>query len=91
MRSDPKTLLQRHDGLTHSELKTVTSHVQREDGEWVLNTLMVEGSDVPFRYRRKKRYRDLKGARVNLTYYPETVQVGGLEFETMKVVRIARA
>ena len=49
---------------------------------------MLQGCDVPFKYKRKKKYRDLQGASVNLTYYPESEQVAGMEFEFMKVVRI---
>ncbi|PPC77826.1 hypothetical protein C4K68_08580 [Pokkaliibacter plantistimulans] len=86
-----KQLLQTHSNLIHSEDRKVTSHVQRDDGEWYLNTLMVEGCDVPFKYRRKEHYRCLKGARVNLTYYPETETVAGMEFEFMKVVRIRQS
>ena len=33
-------------------------------------------------------YRDIKGQRVNLTYYPVMEKVAGLDFEYMKVVRI---
>lgn len=67
---------------------TVVSHVQRKSDEWFLNTLMIDGYDVPFKYKRTKRYKDLKGQRVNLTYYPETETVAGMEFEIMKVVRV---
>jgi hypothetical protein len=81
-----KTVL--HPGLTHSEEMKVASHVQREKDEWIINTLMIEGYDVPFKYRRKKRYQDLKGARVNLTYYPDTETVAGIQMEVMAVVRI---
>ena len=49
---------------------------------------MIEGCDVPFKYKRKKPYKDLKGQRVNLTYYAATEMVAGIEFEVMKVVRI---
>ena len=66
----------------------VTSHVQRNDGDWILNTIMVEGYDVPFRYKRKQAYKSIKGQRVNLTYYPSSETVGGVEFEVMNVVRI---
>ncbi|MDH2433661.1 hypothetical protein QCD60_13900 [Pokkaliibacter sp. MBI-7] len=90
-KSSLKKLLQTHSQLIHSEEQKVLSHVQRIDGEWVINTLMVEGCDVPFRYRRARQYRNLKGARVNLTYYPETETVAGLEFEFMKVVRIRQS
>lgn len=69
----------------------VISHVQRKKGDWVLNTIMLDGYDVPFRYQRKREYRSLKGARVNLTYYAESTAVGGIEFETMKVVRIKKS
>jgi len=66
----------------------VTSHVQREDGDWIINTVMVEGHDVPFKYKRKKRYNSLESQRVNMTYYPGTEQIAGMEFEVMNVVRI---
>jgi len=49
---------------------------------------MIEGYDVPFRYKRKKKYKDLKGQLVNLTYYPVTENVAGFELESMKVVRV---
>lgn len=88
MRSDADKLLRRHQQLTHSQMLKVTSHVQRRDGEWIINTLMVEGHEVPFRFRRKQPYKNLQGQRVNLTYYPVTEQIGGLDFEIMKVVRI---
>ena len=52
---------------------------------------MLEGYDVPFKYNRKKQYRTLKGALVNLTYYPQSELVAGMEFEYMKVVRIRRS
>lgn len=87
-RSPVDKLLDQHQSLTHSEMLRVTSHVQRADGNWLLNTLMIEGQEVPFRFRRKKAYQNLKGARVNMTYYPVTETVAGLEFEYMKVVRI---
>ena len=91
MQTEPEKLLKRHPGLVHSEGMKVTSHVQREEGEWIVNTLMVEGRDVPFRYKRKRPYRSLRGARVNLTYYPATVSVAGMEMEVMNVVRIRRS
>ena len=91
MSSEPARLLKKHPGLTHSEDMKVVSHVQRETGEWILNTLMVEGHDVPFQYKRKKRYKSLAGGRVNLTYYPDPVEVAGLPMERMKVVRVRRA
>ena len=36
----------------------------------------------------RKKYKNLKGARVNLTYYAQIETVAGLDFEFMKVVRI---
>ncbi|ALS99536.1 hypothetical protein [Lacimicrobium alkaliphilum] len=86
-----KQLLEQHPDLTHSEQMKVISHVQREDDEWLVNTLMLEGHDVPFRFKRKKRYRSLQGALVNITYYPETEIVAGMEFEYMKIVRICQS
>lgn len=81
-------LLNIHHKLVHSEMVRVTSHVQRDTKDWVLNTIMIEGCDVPFKYKRKKMYKNIKGQRVNLTYYPVTESVAGIEMETMKVVRI---
>lgn len=86
-----KKYLERHADLVHSDDQKVISHVQRKDGEWIINTVMIEGYDVPFRYKRKKRYKNLEGARVNLTYYPHTEAVAGIDFEVMNVVRIAVA
>lgn len=83
-----KKLLDRHKDLVHSENRKVTSHVQREEGDWIINTVMIEGYDVPFRYKRKQRLRSLAGQRVNLTYYPDSLQVGGFVLEVMNVVRI---
>ena len=88
MVSDVDKMLKRHQKLTHTEMCRVTSHVQRESGEWFINTIMIEGYDVPFRYKRRERYRKLDGQRVNLTYYPITEDVAGMDFEVMKVVRI---
>jgi hypothetical protein len=91
LNTDPDKLIQKHGALTHTDMLKVTSHVQRESGEWILNTVMVEGYEVPFKYKRKKRYKSLEGGRVNMTYYPVTEVVAGMEFELMKVVRIKRA
>ncbi|MDZ7753151.1 MAG: hypothetical protein U5S82_16190 [Gammaproteobacteria bacterium] len=91
MKSESEKLRERHPDLVHTDMAKVTSHVQRVEGEWYVNTLMVEGHEVAFRYKRKKRYRSLQGARVNLTYYPSTVTVAGIEMEVMNVVRIKRS
>ena len=88
MKSDVNKLLKKNERLNQLDSVKVISHVQRESGEWIINTVMLEGYEVPFKYKRQKLYRSLQGARVNLTYYPETEVVAGLEFETMKVVRI---
>lgn len=88
MKSEPEKLLKKHQKLTHSEMMKVVSHVQRETPEWYINTIMVEGYDVPFRFKRKQAYRNLKGQRVNLTYYPTVETVAGMDLEIMKVVRI---
>lgn len=91
MKSEVDKLLERNRQLNHLEMATVVSHVQRETDSWVLNTLVLDGYDVPFRYRRKKRYQSLKGARVNITYYLQTELVAGMEVEVMKVVRLKRS
>ena len=88
MKSEPEKLLAKHKNLVHSERIKVTSHVQREAGEWIINTLMVEGCEVPFKYKRKKKYKNIEDQRVNLTYYPDTESVAGIEMEVMTVVRI---
>jgi hypothetical protein len=89
MKSDPDKLTKKHEQLTHSDEMTVVSHNQREKDEWFINSIMVEGCDVPFKYKRRKKYKQLqKGQRVNLTYYPEQENIAGLTFEFMKVVRI---
>lgn len=88
MKSEPEKLLKKHRELIQSDAMKVGSHIQRNTEDWVLNTLMIEGYDVPFKYKRTKQYKNLKGQRVNLTYYAETESVAGMEFEVMRVVRI---
>jgi len=89
METDPDKLINAHKELIHSEMKKVISHTQREKDGWFINSIMIEDCDVPFKYKRKTQYKKLnKGQRVNLTYYPQTETVAGLNFETMKVVRI---
>lgn len=88
MKSDQQQLLKKRPNLIQSNDKKVVSHVQREENDWVLHTVMIEGCDTPFQFKRQKQYRNLKGARVNLSYYPSTRSVAGMDFEIMKVVRI---
>ncbi len=86
-------LLKKNAQLNQLDLVKVVSHVQRQldEEDWVLNTLMLEGYDVPFQYRRKKMYRSLQAAPVNVTYYADAELVGGLEIEVMRVVRIRKS
>ena len=91
MQSDPTKLVKKHEGLTHSDAVKVVSHVQRDKAEWVLNTVKIEDCEVPYKYKRKQQYKSLKGARVNMTYYPGTEVVAGMDFEIMHVVRIKRS
>ena len=91
VKSDVDKLLEKNRSLNQLDMAKVVSHVQRDEDGWVINTVMLEGYDVPFKYSRKKTYRSLQGARVNLTYYPKVEQVAGIDFETMKVVRIRRS
>ena len=86
--SDPTKLIKKHQELTHSEAVRVISHVQRDKAEWILNTVMIEDCEVPFKFKRKQQYKNLKGARVNITYYPTVEVVAGLDFDIMNVVRI---
>ncbi|MCW8907881.1 MAG: hypothetical protein OQL28_11580 [Sedimenticola sp.] len=88
MPSKVEKLLKKRPGLVQSDRMKVASHVQREAGEWIVNTLMIVGQEVPFVYKRQRCYRSLQGQQVNLTYYPATDCVAGIEFEVMRVVRI---
>lgn len=83
-----KKLVKKHDKLVHSENMKVTSHVQRECDDWIVNTLMLDNLDVPFKYKRKKLYQSMQGQRVNLTYYPDTETIAGFSIEVMSVVRV---
>ena len=89
--SDVKKLLKKHGQLNQLDNVKVESHVQRDKDDWVINTIMLEGYDVPFKYKRKTVYKSLKGSRVNLTFYPETESIAGVVFELMNVVRIRRS
>lgn len=82
-------LLVTHDKLIQTDRIKVTSHVQREQDDWYINTLMLQGYDVPFRYKRKQPYKSLTGQQVNVTYYPaiETV-TASIELEVMNIVRL---
>jgi len=91
MQSDPTKLVKKHQELTHSEMAKVVSHVQRDKDEWIINTVMIEGCEVPFKFKRKQQYQNLKGAVVNITYYPGVEVVAGMNFEIMNVVRIKRS
>lgn len=91
MKHSVDKLVQKHQQLIHTDNIKVTSHIQREAGEWFINTIMIEGYEVPFKYKRKKLYKDLKGQHVNLTYYPKTDNVAGIDIEVMNVVRIRRS
>ena len=81
-------LISQHKELTHSEKVKVASHTQREVDDWYVNTIMIENLLIPFKYKRKKLYQSLIGQRVNITYYPDTELVAGIEMEIMTVVRI---
>ncbi len=91
MKSEVDKLLKKHQQLNQLDSIKVVSHVQRKSSGWILNTILLDGYDVAFKYSRKTVYRSLEGARVNLTYYPQNELIAGLEIETMKVVRIKKA
>lgn len=88
MRSEPDKLLKKHQQLIQTDHQKVSSHVQREKDGWILHTLMIEGCDVPFKFKRIQKYKSLKGQRVNLTYYAAVETVAGLEMDIFNVVRI---
>ncbi len=89
--SDPDKLLKKNDALVHSDGRKVVSHVQRDMDDWIINTLMIEGYEVPFKFKRKDAYKDLSGARVNVTYYPSSESVAGINIEVMNIVRIRKS
>lgn len=86
-----KQLLAENPALVVSEMQKVSSHQQRQVGDWVQNTVMIENSLVPFKYRRMRKQQSLKGAQVDVVYYPEKETIAGIEMEVMKVVRISRS
>lgn len=86
-----KKLLIENEKLVHSRMQKVESHVQRQKDSWIQNTVLLTNYDVPFKYKRQKLYKSLKGAHVDLIYYPSTEQVAGLDFEVMNVVKINRS
>lgn len=86
--SYPEKLIKKHQQLNHTDTLKVCSHVQRKKDDWILHTLMVEGVAAPFKFKRKERYKSLKGQRVNMTYYRTSEIIAGMEIEFMKVVRI---
>lgn len=88
MQTDAEKLVKKHQQLTQSNNCKVISHVQRDTPEWIINTIMIEGYEVPFRFKRKTAYKDITGQRVNLTYYHSKEEVAGIPFEVMNVVRI---
>lgn len=85
---EAKQLIAQHKKLVHTDNIKVISHVQRESDDWYINTLMLEGINVPFKYKRKKLYKNIKGQRVNITYYPDNEKVANFEIEVMRIVRI---
>lgn len=88
MKNDIDKLLNKHQKLIHTNKIKVESHVQREDGDWYINTLMLENISTPFKYKRKQLYKSLQGQRVNITYYIATENVAGFEIDIMNIVRI---
>ncbi len=83
-------LLKKHEKLNHLEGVKVISHIQREKEEWVLHTLMIDGYDVPFKFKRPKKYKSLKDQLVSLIYYTDEETVAGFTIEVMQVVRVKR-
>mgnify|MGYP005646173511 CR=1 FL=1 len=89
--SDPDNLLKKNKALIHSDGLKVVSHVQRNLDDWILNTLMIDGYNEPFKFKRKKGYKDLRGASVNITYYPDSEKIAGFDLEVMHIVRIRKS
>ena len=59
MESDLSKMLKKNEQLNQLDMAKVASHVQREADDWVHNTIMLEDYDVPFKYLRKKLYKNL--------------------------------
>jgi hypothetical protein len=88
MKTDSQKLIKKHKELIHTDNLKVKSHVQREQGDWFVNTLMFEDVDVPFKYKRKQIYKSLINNRVNITYYIGNETIAGFNMEVMNIVRI---
>lgn len=88
MKSESEKLINKHKELIHTDNLNVISHVQREEDDWFINTLMFENIDVPFKYKRKQLYKSLINNRVNVTYYVNKEEVAGFAIEVMNIVRI---
>ncbi len=88
MKDSAEITLQQDNHLVQCQLMQVNSHVQRFNGECILNTLMVDGYDCPFKYCRQYKYQSLTGKQVDLAYYPTVEVIAGLEVDIMKVVRV---
>lgn len=86
-----KKLLAENEKLIESRMQKVESHVQRHHNNWIQNTVLIAGCDVPFKYKRQKMYKSLKGAWVDLIYYAGNEQVAGFSFEMMNVIKINRS
>lgn len=86
-----KKQLLENEHLVHSRRQKVASHVQRQAGKWIQNIVLLEGHDVPFKYKRQKQIKSLKVAFINLIYYPEVEQVAGFDFDVMIVIKITMA
>ncbi len=89
--ADPDKLLKKNRQLIHADMQKVISHVQRETDDWILNTIMIAGQDVPFKFKRKRGYKNLTGASVNITYYPSSERVADIDIEVMNIVRIRKS
>lgn len=88
MKSESEKLVKKHQELIHTDNLKVISHVQREEDDWFINTIMFENIDVPFKYKRKQLYKSLVSNRVNVTYYVSTEKIAGFKIEVMNIVRI---
>ena len=81
MKNEVDRLLKRQELLVHSERKRIVFHAHRKTGEWIVNAVMREEDPGPFRFKRKTPHKNLKGMFVNLTSYPRTELVAGIDVE----------
>ena len=60
MKPGLRKLLKKHPDLVHSEMRKKLARTAGA-ADWIVNTIMIEGCEVPFKYSRKSVIRFLQG------------------------------